>query len=88
MTILDRYLEIADYSSNPFNVTIMIEWNFMNDDLPQTVLTKTLKFLYELNSDFAKYSKKSICKVICLMSDFQIMISSLCVKAIYERIFV
>ena len=25
MTILDRYLEIAKYSSNPFNVTIMIE---------------------------------------------------------------
>lgn len=47
-----------------------------------------LEMAYELNSDFAKYPKKSICKVICLMSDFQIMISSLCVKAIYERIFV
>ena len=45
-------------------------------------------FQYELNSDFSKYFKKSICKVICLMSDFQIMISSLCVKAIYEQIFV
>ena len=45
-------------------------------------------FLYKLKSDFAKYPKKSICKVICLMSDFQIMISSLCVKAIYEQIFV
>ena len=50
--------------------------------------SNSLRFLYKLKSDFAKYPKKSICKVICLMSDFQIMISSLCVKAIYEQIFV
>ena len=58
---------------------------WLNINIVQILSTR---FLYKLKSDFAKYPKKSICKVICLMSDFQIMISSLCVKAIYEQIFV